>query len=136
MRFACRTNKATDTHKTHIHSEHVIHVAFPLQQWLHESASLLRLYANFLSCWDLLFQKTYIPLTLGVLSRCSTHSQIKAKQTYHISLTTVFILPHTLHTGLPNVSPFCTTQKFYTHFSCFPFVVSCRSNAVKSVVVL
>ena len=37
MRFACLRIKATDTH-----SEYVILLAFPLQQWLHESASTLR----------------------------------------------------------------------------------------------
>jgi len=37
--------KATNTH-----SEYVILIAFPLQQWLHERASLLRLQAYCLSC--------------------------------------------------------------------------------------
>jgi len=37
MRYACWTTNATDTH-----SEYVIHIAFPLQQWLHERASMLR----------------------------------------------------------------------------------------------
>jgi len=37
MRIACWTHKATNTH-----SEHVIIIAFPLQQWLHERVSLLR----------------------------------------------------------------------------------------------
>ena len=36
MRCACLTNKATDTHL-----ECVIITAFPLQQWLHEHASML-----------------------------------------------------------------------------------------------
>ena len=75
MRFACPTNKATDTQKTHT-LRTSIHIAFPLHQWFHECSSLLRSYANFLSCWNLLFHKTYIPLTLGARSRCSTHSQI------------------------------------------------------------
>jgi hypothetical protein len=35
MRFACWITKATDTH-----SEYVILIAFPPQQWLHERASL------------------------------------------------------------------------------------------------
>ena len=35
MRIACRVPKATNTH-----SEYVILIAFPLQQWLHESASV------------------------------------------------------------------------------------------------
>ena len=37
MRFAYWLTKATDTH-----SECVILIAFPLQQWLHEQASVLR----------------------------------------------------------------------------------------------
>jgi hypothetical protein len=37
MRFACRITKVTDTH-----SEYVIVIAFPLQQWLHERSSVLR----------------------------------------------------------------------------------------------
>jgi len=37
MRIACWIPKATDTH-----SEYVKRIAFPLQQWLHERASMLR----------------------------------------------------------------------------------------------
>ena len=37
MLIACWIRKATNTH-----SEYVILIAFPLQQWLHESASVLR----------------------------------------------------------------------------------------------
>ena len=37
MRFACWVTKATNTH-----SEYVIVKAFPLQQWLHARASMLR----------------------------------------------------------------------------------------------
>ena len=40
MRIACWIPKATNTH-----SEYVMLIAFPLQQWLQERASLLR-YAN------------------------------------------------------------------------------------------
>jgi hypothetical protein len=36
MRIACWIPKATDTH-----SEYVILIAFPLQQWLHNGASVL-----------------------------------------------------------------------------------------------
>ena len=39
MRIACWIPKATNTH-----SEYVILIVFPLQQWLHERASMLRLY--------------------------------------------------------------------------------------------
>jgi hypothetical protein len=41
MSLACWITKATDTH-----SEHEILIAFPQQQWLCESASMLRLYVN------------------------------------------------------------------------------------------
>jgi hypothetical protein len=45
MRIARWIPKATDTH-----SEYVILIAFPLQQWLHERASMLRYtYISFLS---------------------------------------------------------------------------------------
>ena len=37
MRFACQITKATDTH-----SEYVILIAFPWQQWLREHPSMLR----------------------------------------------------------------------------------------------
>ena len=37
MRIACWVTKATN-----IHSQYVILISFPLQQWLHERASLLR----------------------------------------------------------------------------------------------
>ena len=37
MCFACRITKTTNTHL-----EYVILIAFPLQQWLREGASLLR----------------------------------------------------------------------------------------------
>jgi len=37
MRVACWITKATDTE-----IEYVIHIAFPLQQWLHATASMLR----------------------------------------------------------------------------------------------
>ena len=46
MRIACWIPKATNTH-----SEYVTLTAFPLQQWLHESASTLRLYVHFLPCF-------------------------------------------------------------------------------------
>jgi len=37
MRIACCIPKATD-----VHSEYAIPITLPLQQWLHESASVLR----------------------------------------------------------------------------------------------
>jgi len=43
MRTACWLTKATDTH-----SEYVILIAFPLQQWLHECISML--YYTYIAC--------------------------------------------------------------------------------------
>jgi hypothetical protein len=43
MRIACRKTKATNTH-----SEYVILIALPLQQWLQEHASMLRL--HYIAC--------------------------------------------------------------------------------------
>jgi hypothetical protein len=47
-RFECWITKATDTH-----SEYVILIAFPRQQWLRERASVLRLYVHCLSTFHL-----------------------------------------------------------------------------------
>jgi hypothetical protein len=44
MRIACWITRATNTH-----SKYVTLIAFPLQQWLYESASMLRLYVHCLS---------------------------------------------------------------------------------------
>jgi hypothetical protein len=44
MRIACRIPKATNTH-----SQYVLLIAFPLQQWLHEALSAT-LQVHFLSC--------------------------------------------------------------------------------------
>jgi hypothetical protein len=48
MRLACWITKATNTH-----SEYVIRIAFPLQQWLHERASMLRY--TYIACLVLIF---------------------------------------------------------------------------------
>jgi hypothetical protein len=45
MRFACWIPTATD-----IHSENVILIAFPLQNWLQERALIITLYVHCLSC--------------------------------------------------------------------------------------
>ena len=50
MRIACCIPKATDTH-----SEYVLPIVFPLQQWLDASDSILRyMYIDCLSCFVLL----------------------------------------------------------------------------------
>jgi hypothetical protein len=45
MRIACWITKAIETH-----SEYVILIAFPRQQWLRERASMIRLYVHCLYC--------------------------------------------------------------------------------------
>ena len=47
MRIGCWIPKATNTH-----SNCVILIAFPLQQWHHKRASMLRLYEYCLSCFS------------------------------------------------------------------------------------
>jgi len=49
MRIGCRITKAANTH-----SQYVIIIVFPLQQWLHERAKTLRLYVHRLSCFCVL----------------------------------------------------------------------------------
>jgi hypothetical protein len=60
MRFACWITKATGTH-----SEYVILVAFPLQQWLPERGAVLR-YA-YIAC----FVRLLNPRTLVILAKRS-----------------------------------------------------------------
>ena len=57
MRFACHIIKATDTH-----SEYVILIAFTLQQWLRECASMLRYTYEYIA---------YIVLAFDATSRCN-----------------------------------------------------------------
>ena len=47
MCIACWMPKTTNTHT---HTKYVVLIAFPLQQWLRERASMLRLYVHCLSC--------------------------------------------------------------------------------------
>jgi hypothetical protein len=47
MHIACWITMAIDTH-----SECVINVAFPQQEWVHERALMLRVYVHWLSCQD------------------------------------------------------------------------------------
>jgi hypothetical protein len=74
MRFVCWINKATDTH-----SEYVILVAFPLQQWLYERASMLSCTYNalfFSSCFWLLTQyvnKQQLLLSLFLFNICNEY---------------------------------------------------------------
>ena len=65
MRFAYWITKAKDTHW-----EYVIYLANPRQQWLHERASMLRLYANRSAC------KTGFLAQFGELSKSHSDPQI------------------------------------------------------------
>ena len=58
MRFSCRVPKATNTR-----SAYVLLIAFLLQQWLHESASVL--HAHCLS----FFPYTYVKISIPNLSK-------------------------------------------------------------------
>jgi len=64
MRFAYWIMKATDTH-----SEYVIYLAIPRQQWLDERVSMLLLYANRSACKTRFSQ-------LGELSKLHPDPQI------------------------------------------------------------
>ena len=60
MRIACWMPKATDTH-----SEYVILIAFSLQQWLHERASLLRY--TYIACRVILSDHLHVSLPSDLL---------------------------------------------------------------------
>jgi hypothetical protein len=76
MRFACCITKATDTH-----SQYVILIALPRQQFLSERASILPLYVHCLSCF-------YFIIT--AMSRATTIKHIWSglKPTYRIKTAT------------------------------------------------
>ena len=54
MRIACWITKATNTN-----SEYVIFIAFPLQQWLHERASMLL--CTYINCLVLIMTQNKFP---------------------------------------------------------------------------
>jgi hypothetical protein len=55
MRIAYWIPKATNTH-----SEYVIVIAFPLQQWLHERSSMI-IYVHCLSCYGIFLRGRFTP---------------------------------------------------------------------------
>jgi hypothetical protein len=73
-RVTCWITKATDTH-----IEYVILIAFPRWQWLHERASMLRLYVHFLSCLILITSKVVTICTMTVLIRATEFWQGEAE---------------------------------------------------------
>jgi len=83
MRIACWIPKATNTQThtdphthTRTHSEYVILIAFPLQQWLHERASMLR--HTYIVCHVI---PVFVPEELAFLSTLyrQNHSKIQLK---------------------------------------------------------
>ena len=76
MRSACCITKATNTH-----SEYVILTAFPLQQWLHERASMLRY--TYISCIVILVHRR-ITAVLAETRRCSYDKYLCLDWTYCI----------------------------------------------------
>jgi hypothetical protein len=72
MRLVCLTPKATS-----IHSEYVLLTAFPLQQWLHECASMLRY--TYSACLAFSF-----PLIMLSASRAPFHSASVEQLTHEI----------------------------------------------------
>ena len=73
-RITCRVTKATD-----IHSEYVILIAFPLQQWLHERASTLRY--TYITCCYVLHYILRLSLSLSL----SVSSVVFLEYCYFIS---------------------------------------------------
>jgi len=72
MRISCRISEATNTY-----SECVIHIAFPLQHWLHERASILRY--MYITC--LVFSDICIKRTDFLCSRTKNFFGIKRRGT-------------------------------------------------------
>jgi hypothetical protein len=82
MRIACWIPKATNTH-----SGCVTLIAFPLQQRLHEGASMLRLYVYCLSCYNFVFMFLQFVLTLGI--NCQHLSLNNRKNLFNILISHV-----------------------------------------------
>ena len=89
MCTACWKPKATDTH-----SEYVILIAFPLQQLLHECASVLCLYVHCLACLcsfagnaAKLYASTSLiksPALISLLSRHGAHLYTSVRDFYRM----------------------------------------------------
>ena len=65
MRIACYIPKAANTH-----SEYVTLTAFPLQQWLHEGAFMLRY--TYTACYISSFFMLYLPTLMDDWTRMGT----------------------------------------------------------------
>jgi hypothetical protein len=66
------------TKATNTHSEYVKPIAFPVQQWLQERASMSRLYANCLSCQYLDYPRNFVKwfLSFGLYDQNSVHTPL------------------------------------------------------------
>ena len=78
--------KTTDTH-----SEYVILIAFPLQQWSHERASMLRLYVHCLSSWPI-FRSVQVSVPLETKFNMQNFVGSFFKFRSHLQVKTVFYL--------------------------------------------
>ena len=65
MRIACSIAKAKHAH-THTHTEYVILIALPLQQWVHERASMLR--HAYIACIVVYFKQTWAKTHVDLLT--------------------------------------------------------------------
>jgi len=65
MRIACSIPKTKQTH-THTHTEYVILIVLPLQQWLHERASMLR--HTYIACIVVYFKQTWTTTHVDLLA--------------------------------------------------------------------
>jgi len=131
-RIECRILKGTDTH-----SEYVILIAFPLQQWLHERASTLS-YTRFASLVNCLFKlhfsrwwscngnrlslRTLLPRTF-LVSSPHTHSNGNSE----VPLQIVLIFFQTIDRYFPALLVFVTktpcSSVRYNLQSCVQFLV-------------
>jgi hypothetical protein len=67
MRISCWIPKATNTH-----SEYVIVIAFPLQQWLHESSSVNTVRTLAVMLWNFLNGALYSGVPRGTVEKHRT----------------------------------------------------------------
>jgi hypothetical protein len=81
MLFACWITKATDTH-----SEYIIVIAFPVQQWLRERVSVLR--CTYIGCLFRFLRRVFFkqPPSFGFLDRV-----------VHLVCSDVSVVTHCFH---------------------------------------
>jgi hypothetical protein len=92
MRIACWITKATNTH-----SEYVTLIAFPLQQWLHERASMLR--CTYINCLVLIMTHNEFSLSQKIIIVERVNITVRSQ-----------VVPHSYILKLPTAS---LTAKVY-----------------------